>query len=84
MDNPPPENPRLEDVEKLAATEMNQLSMESREQILYDLHGIAEKMPEETPEFLQTKLRELEAALDQIDPSEKEAYEMAYPSIQTM
>lgn len=77
MDNPPPENPRIEDVEKLAATEMNQLSMESREQILYDLHGIAEKMPEETPEFLQTKLRELEAALDQIDPSEKEAYEMA-------
>jgi hypothetical protein len=77
VDNPPPENPRVEDVEKLAATEMNQLSMASREQILYDLHGISEKLPQETPEFLKSLLQQLESALSEISDSDKEAYNMA-------
>jgi hypothetical protein len=77
MDNPPPENPRVEDVEKIAANEMNQLSMESREQILYDLHGVSEKMPHETPDLLQSKLHELQIALDLIPDEEKEAYNLA-------
>ncbi|KAG7360939.1 hypothetical protein IV203_036038 [Nitzschia inconspicua] len=77
MDNPPPENPRMEDVEKIAASEMNKLSTESREQILYDLHGISEKMPEETPEFLRRKLQDLENSLQNIEDSDKEAYNLA-------
>jgi hypothetical protein len=77
MDNPPPENPRVADVEKLAALEMNELSVACREQILYDLHGISEKLPQETPEFLKSKLQQFESALIEISDSDKEAYNMA-------
>ena len=77
MDNPPTEDLREEDVEKITASEMNQLSMESREQILYDLHGISEKMPKETPELLHSRLADLQKALDLIPDSDKEAYSLA-------
>lgn len=77
VDNPPPENPRLEDIEKFAASEMNQLSMNEREQVLYDLHGISEKIPVETPEFLLAKLQEMEEAIQNISDDDKEVYNTA-------
>jgi hypothetical protein len=78
LDNPPPYNPRVEDVDKFAANEMNQMSVQSREQILYDLHGISETMgSHETPEFLETCLSQLQEALDQLHENTKEAYRLA-------
>jgi hypothetical protein len=81
MDNPPPENPRVEDIEKMAASEMNQLSMESREQILYDLHGISEmtiREIDETPEFIRDRLQKLRLSIDEDIPSaDKVAYDVA-------
>ena len=76
LDNPPPENPRAEDVDKITAVSLNELSMESREQVLYDLHGIKKDASGgETAEYLQTKLRALEVAIRHT--KEKSAYDLA-------
>jgi hypothetical protein len=80
MDNPPVTNPRVEDIEKLAACEMNQLSMQSREQILYDLHGISETLIreiDETPAFTQDHLAKLQLAINEIPTADRVAYNIA-------
>ena len=59
----------------MLAQKLTQLSMDDREQVFYDLHGISE-LREETPELLEEKLARLEEALQKI-PS-KSAYDFAY------
>jgi hypothetical protein len=76
VDNPPPENPRAEDVDKITAVSLNELSMESREQVLYDLHGISKATIDvETADFLCAKLQALEVAIQHTP--DKSAYDMA-------
>jgi hypothetical protein len=61
---PPTEDPCTEDAVQLTAKELNQMSMQEREQILYDVHGISEKAFDETPDFLARKLKEFQKVLD--------------------
>lgn len=76
VDNPPSENPRAEDVDKITAVSLNELSMESREQVLFDLHGIAkDSSAAETPEFMHLKLQAMETSLQH--SKDKAAYDMA-------
>jgi hypothetical protein len=63
-----------EDPDALLARELNRLSMQEREQVLYDVHGVAEVMPEGS-EFLSTRLTQLELELAKI--TEKTEYDQA-------
>lgn len=59
---------------EVLAEELDKLSLDEHEKVLFDIHGISEA-PEETEELLQRKLRELEEELTLI--KEKAAYEQA-------
>ena len=59
----------------MLAQKLTQLSMNDREQVFYDLHGISE-LQEETPEFLDEKLDCMDSALRKIPT--KSAYDVAY------
>jgi hypothetical protein len=72
----PPENdPRPEEADTLLANEMNRLSVQERENIMYDLHAIL-NIKEETPEFCSSKLEELEKELSL--NTCKPAFDMAF------
>ena len=53
------------DTVTLLANELNQLSMDEREKVYYDVHGVAE-MIEETPEFLDQRFHELDQELTRL------------------
>jgi hypothetical protein len=59
----------------MLAKEMNQLSVEEREEVLEDIHGIA-RVVDEPQEFIETCLALLEKELTNI--SSKVAYDLAY------
>jgi hypothetical protein len=62
------------DVNKLFATEMNALSLQERNRVLEDIHGVA-KLSEEDPKFIDTCMELLEGEIRKI--SYKLAYERA-------
>ncbi|CAJ1960048.1 unnamed protein product [Cylindrotheca closterium] len=66
--------PSQAEVDSLVARDMNALSSKDREQILHDIHGIAD-FPDEDPQMLQAKLDELDAAIKAIP--QKAAYDRA-------
>ena len=53
------------EIDAMLAKEMNQLSMEERDEILFDIHGVAE-MINETEDFVVERLDQLEVALANI------------------
>jgi hypothetical protein len=63
-----------EEPDALLAKELNRLSMQEREKVLYDVHGVAEVMPEGS-EFVSTRLIQLELEIAKI--TEKAAYNQA-------
>ena len=62
------------ETESLLAKELTQLSVQEREQVFHDVHGVSEVL-KETPELLEAKLLELDYELSLI--SIKLAYEQA-------
>lgn len=66
--------PSQAEVDSLVARDMNALSSEDREQILHDIHGIAD-FPGEDPHLLDAKLNELDSAINAIP--KKPAYQEA-------
>jgi hypothetical protein len=62
------------DLDAILANEMSQLSMKERDNVMQDIHGIAEPVTE-TPEFVTEALERLEDCLVQIPL--KEAYNRA-------
>jgi hypothetical protein len=66
--------PRPESVDALIASEMNQLSMEERDTIFSDIHGVAD-IVKEVPDFINFQLLQLETELSKI--TTKNAYELA-------
>jgi hypothetical protein len=62
-------------IESSLAKELNQLSLAEREEVNYDLHGVA-YLIEETPEFVDKCLADLESEICKIEDN-KNAYEMA-------
>jgi hypothetical protein len=71
----PTEYPTTTEVSSMLAKEMNQLSVEEREEVLEDIHGIA-RVVDEPQEFIETCLALLEKELTNI--SSKVAYDLAY------
>jgi hypothetical protein len=67
-------DPSPEDADTLLANEMNRLTVQEREDVLYDVHGIRDII-QETPDFRQSKLAELDQELMNIP--KKCAYERA-------
>jgi hypothetical protein len=70
----PQSDPSPADADTMLANEMNRLTVQERENVLYDLHGISDII-KETPGFRQSKLAELDQALMNIP--KKCAYELA-------
>jgi hypothetical protein len=70
----PPECPTPDEASIMLANEMNRLSVEEREKVLEDVHGIA-RVVDEPQEFIETCLALLERELDNI--SSKAAYDLA-------
>jgi hypothetical protein len=71
---PPREDPAPETTYALLAQELNKLSMTERDTIFADVHGVAPCI-EESPEFVQNSLEELDDEVDKI--SQKPAYARA-------
>jgi hypothetical protein len=65
---------RPESVDALIASEMNQLSMEERDKIFSDIHGVAD-IVKEAPGFINFQLLQLETELTKIET--KTAYNLA-------
>jgi hypothetical protein len=74
MASPALECPSPAETSAMLAKEMNQLSMEEREKVLEDVHGIA-RVCDEPPEFLKSRLVLLERELENIP--NKTAYDLA-------
>ena len=66
----------LESITSSLAKEMNQLSFAEREKGCYELHGVADVV-EETPEFVDQCLSDLESEICKLEDNKKNAYEMA-------
>jgi hypothetical protein len=70
----PPECPTPDEASMMLAKEMNHLSVEEREKVLEDVHGIA-RVVDEPQEFIEACLALLEKELNNI--SSKAAYDLA-------
>jgi hypothetical protein len=64
----------FEDPDALLARELTRLSMQERENVLYDVHGVAEAVDEQ-PDFVNTCLGQFDTELDTIQG--KSAYDQA-------
>jgi hypothetical protein len=63
------------DVDSMIAMELSAMSMQEREQSYFDIHGVSDAI-DETPEFLEEKLREFDEELAKI-PKDRCAYSLA-------
>ncbi|KAL3916776.1 MAG: hypothetical protein SGILL_005027 [Bacillariaceae sp.] len=57
--------------------QLNQMSFQERERIHEEIHGVQSLAVQETPEFLEQKLAELDRALEYLPEKEKVAYSEA-------
>lgn len=76
---PPPvgQTPSQIDSDALFADELNKLSLKERDEVLYDVHGVADVV-EETPDMIENALQKMAYELQHNIPSEeKHAYEVA-------
>ena len=62
--------------EALLAKELNELSLQEREAIMDDIHGVS-RFAEETPELVESKLIELDDAIDKMYKKKKISYDRA-------
>jgi hypothetical protein len=67
---------RAETVETLLADDMTSLSMKEREDVVHEIHGLS-RIREETPGFVQDRLRAMQAALDALGEADRRAYSVA-------
>ena len=67
-------NADYKDLDALLAKSLNQMSMEDRDKLMSEVHGVAEA-PAEEPDFVQERLEQMDQCISQI--SEKEAYDRA-------
>ena len=68
-------DPETENVDKLLATELEQLCIQERENILEEIHGVQSLAVPENPELLNKALRLLRVEIEKI--SMKKAYDLA-------
>lgn len=70
----PDDEPSKQHADRIIAAELNRLSLEEREKVFNDIHGLPE-MREETPQFIQSCFDQFDAHLFAIKPNT--AYELA-------
>ena len=58
------------------AKEMNQLSVQEREKVYEDIHGVAETQ-EETPEFIAKAIQDMDACIEKSSKAKRRAYDRA-------
>ena len=63
--------------EQVLSNELEKLSLDEHERILFDIHGICCTAEEESEPFLSEKLVQLDACLNKIKRKKKEAYDRA-------
>jgi hypothetical protein len=73
-DVPPPQDPRPEEFDALFAQELNKLSIQERDDVLQDLHGVSDIIAEDE-NLVSRCLQEMHGAIVAIN--EKDAYLMA-------
>jgi hypothetical protein len=71
----PPETPAKTDGDALLAQELNQLSLEERERVYEEIHGVAEAV-EETEDFVKEKLEQIQEEIMKI--RKRAAYDKAF------
>lgn len=71
----PEEDPSQDSIDILLSSELNNLSLERRSQLLDDVHGVSNEI-DESPEFISESLGRLEQDLETI--RNKKAYDYAY------
>ena len=62
--------------EKMMAQELGLLERKHRDAIHEEIHGVSTMAIEETPELLETSLRNFQTELDRIDPGSRFAYDI--------
>eukprot|EP00529_Nitzschia_sp_RCC80_P018858 CAMPEP_0113468778 /NCGR_PEP_ID=MMETSP0014_2-20120614/15539_1 /TAXON_ID=2857 /ORGANISM="Nitzschia sp." /LENGTH=515 /DNA_ID=CAMNT_0000361195 /DNA_START=365 /DNA_END=1912 /DNA_ORIENTATION=- /assembly_acc=CAM_ASM_000159 len=76
MPPPPGQTPNQNDTDALFADELNKLSLKERDEVLYDVHGVADVV-EETPDMIENAVQQMAYVLQQIPVEEKHAYGIA-------
>lgn len=71
------EDPSNDDVDQLVAMQLNQMSMQERELVFYDLHGISENSKENEPGFLAERLAAVQEVLDRMPFRQRRSYDRA-------
>jgi len=73
----PATNEEADIAEQVLSKELEKLSLEEHEKLLFDIHGIARTQEEDEGESLGKKLKALDDALNKMKRKKKEAYEQA-------
>eukprot|EP00934_Nitzschia_sp_Nitz4_P006221 Nitzschia sp. Nitz4//scaffold164_size50480//37886//41443//NITZ4_007007-RA/size50480-snap-gene-0.57-mRNA-1//1//CDS//3329538089//6211//frame0 len=63
-------------VEDVLAKELDNLSLDTKEKAVFDVHGISPLTPED-PLLIQQQLEQIEERMKELDPTESEAYRIA-------
>jgi len=74
---------KLENVEKMMAKEIDRLTLQDRNAIYEEIHGVSTMAIEETPELLEESLWSFEDELNKIDPESRFAYDCVANANQT-
>ena len=62
-------------IDERLAKELNQLSFENRAEILEEIHCVKVPTAEETPDFIQSSICELQEEIAALPPNDRKAYE---------
>jgi hypothetical protein len=76
MQPPPPVDRNENETEALFADELSRLSMQERDEVLHDIHGVSD-VQEEDPAFVQRCFEDMEEAISIIPAIDKMAYRQA-------
>lgn len=72
----PLDTPRADNTDAIFADELNKLSMQERDEVLHDVHGVSDVMNED-PDFVSGRILQLLAELESIPAAGKSAYLLA-------
>lgn len=69
--------PSANELDTEFVSELNRLSIQERDEVTYDVHGVSRSCLDEEPEFVSRSMSSLKSELEKIPASQKRAYLMA-------
>lgn len=72
-----PKLPSANELDTEFVSELNRLSIQERDEVTYDVHGVSRNCLDEEPEFVSRSIWSLKAELEKIPASQKRAYLIA-------